>query len=68
MREKGDWCIEKIKATRCHKHKKAAPIRTIKVKRPLKRQRKMLDARIKIMWEEQLADPPIDYETSVNVP
>ena len=25
-------------------------------------------ARIKIMWEEQLANPPIDYATSVNVP
>ena len=27
----------------------------------------MIGARIKIMWEEQLADPPIDYITSVNV-
>ena len=25
-------------------------------------------ARIKIMWEEQLVDPPIDYMTPVNVP
>ena len=25
-------------------------------------------AKIKIMWEEQLVDPPIDYKTSVNVP
>ena len=24
-------------------------------------QRSMFDARIKIMWEEQLIDPPIDY-------
>ena len=25
-------------------------------------------ARIKIVWEEQLVDPPIDYITFVNVP
>ena len=24
--------------------------------------------RIKIMWEEQLVDPPVDYITSANVP
>ena len=26
------------------------------------------EVKIKIMWEEQLVDPPIDYITSVNVP
>ena len=25
-------------------------------------------AKIKIVWEEQLTDPPIDFITSVNVP
>ena len=39
---------------------KRAPTQTIK-------ERNMIGARIKIMWEEQLADPPIDYITSVNV-
>ena len=28
----------------------------------------ILGPRMKIMWEEQLVDPPIDYITSVNVP
>ena len=28
----------------------------------------MFGARIKIMWEEQLVDPPIHYITSVNIP
>ena len=28
----------------------------------------MYGARIKIMWEEQLVDPPVDYITPVNVP
>ena len=28
----------------------------------------MVGARIKIMWEEQLVDPPNDYRTPVNVP
>ena len=28
----------------------------------------MVGARIKIMWEEQLVDPPNEYITSVNVP
>ena len=37
-----------------------APIRTMKVKRPLRRQRNMFGARMGIMWEEQLVDPPID--------
>ena len=31
------------------------------VKRPLWRQRNMFGAIIKIMWEEQLVDPPIGY-------
>ena len=66
MGEKGDWCIERIKATRCHKHKKVLPIRIMKVKRPLRRQRNMFDTRIKIMWEKQIADHPIDYKTFVN--
>ena len=30
--------------------------------------RNMFGARIKIMWEKQIVDPPIDYITSVNVP
>ena len=38
---------------------------TMKVKRPLWRQRNMFGARIKIMWEVQLVDPSIDYLTSV---
>ena len=42
-------------------HKKKVPTRTIE-------QRHMVGARIKIMWEEQLVDPPTDYITSVNVP
>ena len=29
---------------------------------------RMFGARMKIMWEEQLVDPPIDYITPVNVP
>ena len=33
--------------------------RTIKVKRPLQRQKDMFGARLKIMWEEQLVDPAI---------
>ena len=33
---------------------KVAQIRTMKVKRPLRRQGKMFGTRIKIMWEEQL--------------
>ena len=37
--------------------------RTMKVRRPL---RNLFGARIKIMWEEQLVNPPIDYITSVN--
>ena len=28
-------------------------------------QRDMFGARIKIMWEEQLVDPPIDYITNI---
>ena len=28
----------------------------------------MVGARIKIMWEEQLVDPPNEYITPVNVP
>ena len=35
--------------------------RTTKVKRPLRRQRNMFGNKIKIMWEEQVVDPPIDY-------
>ena len=31
-------------------------------------QRSMFGARMNIMWEEQLVDPPINYITSVNVP
>ena len=31
------------------------------------KQRNMFGARIKIIWEEHLVDPPIDYITSVNV-
>ena len=42
---------------------KVAPIRTMKVERPLKRQRIVFGARIKIMSKEQLVDPPIDYIT-----
>ena len=38
--------------------KKRAPTRT----------KNIVGARIKIMWEEQLVDPPIDYVKSVNVP
>ena len=30
-------------------------------------QRKMFGAKMKIMWEEQLVDPPTDLLTSVNV-
>ena len=39
---------------------KSAPMRTI-VRWPC------LVPKIKIMWEEQLVDPPIDYITIVNV-
>ena len=35
---------------------------------PLRRQRNMFDTRIKIMLEEQLVDPRINYKTSANVP
>ena len=38
------------------------------VKRPLREQRNMFGARIKIMWEEHLVDPPIHYLTCVIVP
>ena len=38
-----------------------APTRTIE-------QRNMFVARVKIMWEEQLVDPSIDYITPANVP
>ena len=38
----------------------------MKVKRPKRRQRNMFGAIIKIMWEEQLVDPPIHYIRSVN--
>ena len=38
----------------------------MKLERPLRRQRNMFGARIKIMWEEQLVDPPIHNITSVN--
>ena len=31
-------------------------------------QRNTFGARIKIMWEEQLVDPPIDYLKTMNVP
>ena len=40
---------------------KRAPKRTIE-------QRNMVGTRIKILWEEQLADPPSDYITSANAP
>ena len=33
----------------------------MKVKKPFVKQRNMFGARIKIMWEERLVDPPIDY-------
>ena len=36
--------------------------RTMKMKRPLPRQRNMIDAIIKIKWEEQLDEPPIDFK------
>ena len=39
--------------------------RTMTVKRPLREQRNMFGARIKIKWEEQLVDPLSDYITSV---
>ena len=32
------------------------------MKRPLPRLRNMIDARIKIKWEEQLDEPPIDFK------
>ena len=35
--------------------------RTMKVKRPLRRSRNIFGARIKIMREEELVDPPIHY-------
>ena len=38
-----------------------APTRTIE-------QWNMVGSRIKIMWEEQLVDPPNEYITPVNVP
>ena len=41
--------------------KTLAPMRTIE-------QRPCLAPEIKIMWEEQLVDPPMDDITSVNVP
>ena len=44
---------------------KVAPIRTMKEKRPFVKQRNMFGARIKIMWEEQLVDPPIYYKDYV---
>ena len=44
-----------------HNTKKGAN-RTMKVKT----KRNMFGSRINIMWEEQLADPPIHYITSVN--
>ena len=37
-------------------------------KRALGEQRNISCARIKIMWEEQLVDPPIPYLTCVIVP
>ena len=40
---------------------KLAPERTIE-------QRPCLAPEIKIMWDKQLVDPPIDFTTSVNVP
>ena len=39
--------------------------RTMTVKRPLREQRNMFGARIKIKWEKQLVDPLSDYITSV---
>ena len=30
--------------------------------------RNMFGARVKIMWDEQLVDPPVHYITSVNAP
>ena len=47
-------------------HNKKGANRTMKVKRSLWEQRNMLGARIKIMWKEQLVDPPIHNKTSVN--
>ena len=38
----------------------------MKVRRPSSRQRNTFGTRIKIMWEEQLVDPPIAYLTTVN--
>ena len=38
-----------------------APMRTTE-------QGSIFGARMKIMWEKQLVDPPIDYKTPVNVP
>ena len=35
------------------------------VKRPLQERMQMLGARIKIMWKEQLVDPPIHYLISI---
>ena len=49
-------------------HNKKGANRTMKVKRPLWEQRNMFGARIKIMWDEQLVDPPIHYLTGVVVP
>ena len=40
---------------------KLAPMRTIE-------QRPCLAPEMRIMWEEQLVDPPIGYITYVNVP
>ena len=45
-----------------------APKRIMKVKRLFVKQRNMFGARIKIIWEEQLVDPPLDFKTFVNVP
>ena len=47
-----------LPSTVCLVTKKGAN-RTMKVKRPLCEQRNMFGVRRKIMWEEQLVDPPI---------
>ena len=43
------------------------PISTLKVKRALFRQQNMFGARIKIVWEEQLVDPAVEYITYLNI-
>ena len=43
---------------------KCAPTR----QRPFVKTKEYVWHRIKIMWEEQLVDPPIDHIASVNVP